>query len=50
MPAVVKAGFRALAPDLRGAVGGGSEVPRENKDCSIPDVIVKDVAGTFRGH
>ena len=45
MPALAAAGYRAVAPDLRGAVGGGSPVPKDSEDCSIPNVIVKDIAG-----
>ena len=45
MPVLASAGYLAIAPDLRGAVGGGSPVPEKSEDCSIPDVIVKDLAG-----
>ena len=43
--ALVKAGFRVIAPDLRGAIGGESDAPQEVEAYNIPKVVVKDVAG-----
>ena len=45
VPPLVKAGFRVIAPDLRGALGGESDSPSEPEAYSIPKCIVKDVAG-----
>ena len=46
--ALVKAGFRVVAPDLRGALGGESDSPKEVEAYDIPKCIVKDVAGAKR--
>lgn len=43
--ALAKAGFRVIAPDLRGAIGGESDAPQEVEAYDIPKVLVKDVAG-----
>ena len=43
--ALAKAGFRVVAPDLRGAVGGESDAPQEVEAYDIPKVLVKDMAG-----
>lgn len=42
---LVKAGFRVIAPDLRGGLGGESDAPKEVEGYDIPKSIVKDVAG-----
>lgn len=43
--ALAKAGFRVIAPDLRGSIGGESDAPQEVEAYDIPKVVVKDVAG-----
>ncbi len=45
---LVKTGFRVIAPDLRGALGGESDAPKEAEAYSIPKCITKDVAGILR--
>ena len=45
IPALVKAGYRVVAPDLRGALGGESDSPGEPEAYHIEKDIVKDVAG-----
>ena len=42
---LVQAGYRVIAPDLRGALGGESDAPQEPAAYSLPNVIVRDVAG-----
>ncbi len=42
---MLKAGFRVIAPDLRGALGGQSDAPQEVEGYGITNSIVKDVAG-----
>lgn len=42
---LLKAGFRVIAPDLRGALGGQSDAPQEVEGYGITNSIVKDVAG-----
>jgi hypothetical protein len=44
----MKAGFRVIAPDLRGALGGQSDAPQEVEGYGITNSIVKDVAGQTR--
>ena len=44
---LVKAGFRVIAPDLRGGLGGESDAPKEVEGYDIPKSIVEDVAGTL---
>lgn len=45
IPQLVKAGYRVVTPDLRGALGGGSDLPQEPAEYHIEKQIVKDVAG-----
>ena len=45
---LVKAGYRVIAPDLRGAVGGESDAPQEIEAYDIQKVIVNDIAGTYK--
>ena len=45
VPVLVKAGFRVIVPDLRGAVGGESYSPAEVEAYHIDKHIVKDLAG-----
>ena len=46
---LVKAGYRVIAPDLRGGLGGETDSPQEPEAYDIPKCIVKDVAGTWLG-
>ena len=45
---LLDAGYRVLAPDLRGAVGGKSYSPKDPAEYDIPTILVKDVTGTQR--
>lgn len=45
IPPLLKAGYRVVAPDLRGALGGESYSPQEPEAYHIEKDIVKDVAG-----
>ena len=47
IPVLTKAGYRVIAPDLRGALGGDTDAPLDPEAYSIPKVIVKDIAGLF---
>lgn len=42
---LVEAGFRVIAPDLRGAVGGESDAPMEVEAYDIQKVIINDITG-----
>ena len=46
VPALVKGGFRVIAPDLRGAINGESDAPQDVQAYNLTKVLVKDVAGT----
>ncbi|KAL3155242.1 hypothetical protein ABBQ32_013176 [Trebouxia sp. C0010 RCD-2024] len=45
IPPLLEAGYRVVAPDLRGALGGESYSPQEPEAYHIEKDIVKDVAG-----
>ena len=45
VPALVKGGFRVIAPDLRGAINGESDAPQDVQAYNLTNVLVKDVAG-----
>ena len=45
VPALVKGGFRVIAPDLRGAINGESDAPKDVQAYNLTKVLVKDVAG-----
>lgn len=45
IPPLVEAGYRVIALDLRGALGGESDLPQEPEAYHIEKDIVKDVAG-----
>ena len=45
IPQLLKAGYRVITPDLRGALGGDSDLPQEPEAYHIEKHIVKDVAG-----
>ena len=45
IPHLLKAGYRIITPDLRGALGGESDLPQEPEAYHIEKHIVKDVAG-----
>ena len=49
IPPLVKAGYRVIAPDLRGGLGGETDSPQEPEAYDIPKCIVKDVAGESLG-
>ncbi len=38
-------GFRVIAPDLRGAINGGSDAPQGVQAYNLQQELVKDVAG-----
>ena len=42
---LLDAGYRVIAPDLRGAVGGESYSPKDPAEYDIPTILVKDVTG-----
>ena len=48
IPPLLKAGYRVIAPDLRGALGGDSYSPQEPEAYDIEKELVKDVAGESR--
>ena len=45
IPQLLKAGYRVIAPDLRGALGGDSYSPQEPEAYHIEKEVVKDIAG-----
>lgn len=45
IPQLLKAGYRVVTPDLRGALGGESDLPQEPEAYHVEKHIVKDVAG-----
>lgn len=45
IPKLLEAGYRVVAPDLRGALGGESDIPQEPEAYHIEKHVVKDVAG-----
>ena len=42
---LVEAGYRVIAPDLKGAVGGESDAPADVAAYDVPTEITKDLLG-----